>query len=80
MEPKGPGIIGSSFKWQLWGPFIWLSSVCTDRNTLQGLLWADVLNINTENWFNRETNEHLKTEKRENEQELREKCDNLQES
>lgn len=40
------------------------SSVCTNGNTLQGLLKADVLNINTENWSNQETRD-IKIHKKE---------------
>lgn len=35
--------------------YLTFSSVYINGNTLQGLLKADVLNINTENWFNQET-------------------------
>lgn len=35
--------------------YLTFSSVYTNGNTLQGLLKADVLNINTKNWFNQET-------------------------
>lgn len=44
--------------------YLTFSSVYTNGNTLQGLLKADVLNINTKNWFNQETM-NIKTYKKE---------------
>lgn len=44
--------------------YLTFSSVYTNGNTLQGLLKADVLNINTKNWFNKETMS-IKTHKKE---------------
>lgn len=53
--------------------YLTFSSVYINGNILQGLLEADVLNINTENWFNQETMS-IKTHKKERTNESQERA------